>query len=202
MKYQEKPCKVCGQYGHTPTFCFQNKKTVIKPNKTPMKRTRLKKIGKKTIRWQATKKTFFKLNPPDEQGYHWCEIKPCLLPNVPMVSPGDERLEEGAEICTVDHKLPRSKRPDLIHVQSNLQKAHMKCNEEKRSTVSEDYDSYGKVQRRRQTEAWLFVMSKDDLMVRYLELLDMMEKADDDIIIRDLQMEIDFIEKLREQRLK
>lgn len=119
-----------------------------------------------------------------------------------MVESGDPRLKQGAELVTVDHIIPRTKRPDLIHVQSNLQKAHGKCNEEKRSRVDEDYDTYGKVQRRRQTEAWLFVMSTDELMVRYLELLDLMEAAEDDIILRDLQIELDFVQKLQDERKK
>lgn len=202
---QKKPCAECGGYGHTATFCFQRKKTVIKPSKNPMKRSRIKKIGKRTIRWIQTKEIFFATNPPDENGYYWCKIKPCKKPNVPLVAPGDPRLREvdsGVELCTVDHIIPRSKRQDLIHVQANLQEAHEICNEEKKSTVDGEYDSYGKVQRRRQTEAWLFVMSNDDLAARYLELLDLMETADDDIIIRDLQIEIDFIDKLKKERQK
>lgn len=121
-----------------------------------------------------------------------------------MVAPRDPRLKEvdaDVELCTVDHVIPRTKRPDLIHVQSNLQEAHGSCNSDKGSTVEVEFDSYGKVQRRRQTEAWLFVMTTDDLMARNLELLDMLEDATDPVIITDIQHELDFIEKLRKERL-
>ncbi len=122
-----------------------------------------------------------------------------------MAAPRDPRLYEvdsDVELCTVDHKIPRTKRPDLIHVQSNLQEAHESCNSDKGSTVEEDFDDYGKVQRRRQTEAWLFVMSTDELMVRYLELLDIMETTTDPTILRDLQIELDFVQKLQDERKK
>lgn len=206
------PCKLCGSKYHTKAFCPRNPKreikrtSVIKPNKHPMKRTRLKKSGKKSQRWQQTKRIFFENNTGDANGLYWCKIKACPKRHVPMVAPGDARLQEvdtDVELCTVDHKIPRTKRPDLIHVQSNLQEAHESCNTDKGSTVEEvEYDSYAKVQRRRQTEAWLFVMSKDDLAARLLELLDMLENATDDVIIRDLQHEIDFIEHLKEERQK
>jgi 5-methylcytosine-specific restriction endonuclease McrA len=211
------PCKECGSIYHTRAFCPRVKKTgikqsafkqssnVIRPNKHPMKRSRLKKNGKKSDRWKKTKEIFFAENTGDSNGLYWCKIKACPKKHVPMVAPRDPRLNEAdaeVELCTVDHKIPRTKRPDLIFVQSNLQEAHGSCNSDKGSTVEVEYDDYGKVQRRRQTEAWLFVMSTDDLMARYLELLDMMEKATDDVIIRDLQHEIDFIEKLRNERQK
>lgn len=170
-----------------------------------MKRSRLKKIGKQTSRWQQTKKVFFQRNKGDENGLYWCKIKKCPKPKVPMVAPRDPRLSDpdsGVELCTVDHIIARTKRPDLIHAQSNLQEAHESCNSDKGSTVEVEYDSYAKVQRRRQTEAWLFVMNNDDLTARYLELLDMLETTDDDIIRRDLQHEIDFIEKLKKERQK
>lgn len=170
-----------------------------------MKRTRLKKRGKQSRRWEQTKRIFFENNTGDRDHLYWCKVKACPKREVPMVAPTDQRLKEvdsEFELCTVDHKIPRTKRPDLIHVQSNLQEAHESCNSDKGSTVEEDFDDYAKVQRRRQTEAWLFVMSNDDLAARYLELLDMMEVAEDAIIIRDLQHEIDFIEKLRKERLR
>lgn len=200
-----KPCKQCGSLYHSATFCPQTRKTVIKPNRTPMKRTRLKKNGKKSDRWQKTKKIFFENNPGDRDRLYWCKVKACPKKHVPMVAPNDERLQDmdaGVELCTVDHVIPRTKRPDLIHVQSNLQEAHGSCNSDKGSTVEVEFDDYGKVHRRRQTEAWLFVMSADDLMVRYLELLDMLEVATDAVIITDLQHEITFIEGLQKARKK
>lgn len=204
------PCKLCGSIYHTKAFCPKKPKreiqrtTIIKPNKHPMKRSRLKKSGKQDRRWQQTKRIFFENNRGDANGLYWCKIKKCPKKHVPMVAPNDPRLldpDTGVELCTVDHEIPRTKRPDLVHVQSNLQEAHGSCNSDKGSTVEVEFDSYAKVQRRRQTEAWLFVMSTDDLAARYLELLDMLETADDDVIIRDLQHEIDFIDKLKKERL-
>lgn len=203
------PCAECGSIYHTRAFCPKVKKTaikqtVIRPNKHPMKRSRLKKSGKQDRRWQQTKRIFFENNTGDKNGLYWCKVKKCPKRHVPMVAPRDPRLREvdaEVELCTVDHVIPRTKRPDLVHVQSNLQEAHGDCNSEKGSTVEVEFDSYAKVQRRRQTEAWLFVMTTDDLMARNLELLDMLEDATDPVIITDIQHELDFIEKLRKDRL-
>jgi len=182
-----KPCKLCGTPGHTKTFCFMNKKTPIKQSTKPLKRTPIKARGKKASKWSIARKHYLKHNPADKDGNRICGI--CKKP-----------VHE-SEI-TIDHILPRTRRPDLIFTQSNLQPAHAKCNESKASTVDDEFDSYGKVQRRRQTEAWLFVMNTPDLNDRRENVSGLIANATDETILRDLHTELEFIDKLLKERLQ
>ena len=201
-----RPCRLCGKMGHSKMSCFLNAKPPIKIRvKSKTKKTAFRKMGKKSVGWIKAKAIFFKNNTGDANGLYWCKIKACPKPHVPMVAPHDPRFhdpESGVELCTVDHIIPRTKRPDLIYEQSNLQEAHGSCNSDKGSTVEDgiEYDSYTIVQSRRMRHAQLFVLNADGLRAKLTELESTIGDMKD-YQQREYQTDIDFIKKELETRL-
>ncbi len=132
MVIKSKPCKWCGDTRHFSFQCFKNpnrKPLTSSKNKVakPLRRTAIKqKVDEK---WEATKKLWFSLNPPDHSGYYYCQLKPCLCPGVPMFK-NETRL---------DHIKPKGKFPLLKYVLSNLRPAHDFCNGFKGSLSDDEY---------------------------------------------------------------
>jgi 5-methylcytosine-specific restriction endonuclease McrA len=94
------------------------------PARKPLiRRVQINKFGKQAQRWQVVRALWFKNNPPNEYGWYVCGI--CKNP-VHFTK------------VTLDHILPRSRRPDLRYEPSNLQPAHWICNSQKGSKVLAD----------------------------------------------------------------
>lgn len=70
--------------------------------------------------WIRAKKRWFKENEPNFQGYYECYLCHKWVPK---------------EEITIDHVIPRSRRPDLVTDQSNLRACCWTCNGEKGSKV-------------------------------------------------------------------
>lgn len=152
-----------------------------------MKKTAIRRIGKKTKKWLIVRAAYLRTLTPDENNEVECGI--CHKP-------------VNMSVVTVDHIIPRSKRPDLEYEPSNFQPAHYKCNKEKGSTVEEgiEYESYALVQGRRMRHAQLFTLNADGLRDKLAEL----ESTIDDM--KDYQQheyrtDIEFIKKELETRL-
>lgn len=137
MVIKPKPCKYCESIYHQSFQCKLNPKNKNKKNYIPvsaakreykpLKRTAIKvKVDKL---WEATKKLWFELNPPDHSGYYYCKLKPCFFPGVPMTK-AETRL---------DHIKPKGSFPKLKYVLSNLRPAHDYCNGIKGSLSDEEY---------------------------------------------------------------
>lgn len=112
----ERMCKNCGntfpQYNSTQTLCskcsfnkYQNQG-----------RKPIKKVGKITKKWFETRKEWIKQNPGNN-GWH-CYLCGKLL---------------DINTLTLDHKLSRSRHPELRFELSNLAPACARCNYEKGS---------------------------------------------------------------------
>lgn len=152
-----KPCKYCGEISHQSFKCFRAPKNLAKiqakfpPPLKPCKWCSMENPNHYTFQcskrvpahpgyrrklsqnaWNRTRIKWKKANQPDFQGYWYCKIKPCLLPGVPL----DEST------LTLDHVIPRSKRPDLTFDITNLVPAHGLCNHDKGSKVDGDYERY------------------------------------------------------------
>lgn len=114
-----KTCKVCGKRAYS-NYCVQHKP------KKPLKKTKyLKRIGKVGRQWAQTRKEWIQKNLPDK-GYWECRY--C-----------GKKLT--IDKLTLDHKLSRSRRPDLRFEHDNLVPACWECNNQKGS-LSED-EFYG-----------------------------------------------------------
>lgn len=70
------------------------------------------------------RKRWRKLNPPNHQGYYTCAL--CF------------RWVHESEM-SLDHILPRSRRPDLVLEITNLQPTHYLCNSKKGSRIYESH---------------------------------------------------------------
>lgn len=78
----------------------------------------MNKRGKITNKWLKVRKQWMKENPPNHQGYYFCYI--CY-----RAVPSNE--------VTLDHIIPRSRRPDLRFDFSNLAPCCGLCNYKKGS---------------------------------------------------------------------
>lgn len=114
-------CKHCESVQHTQFYCR------LKPRKA-IKRTRLKRVGKVTNKWIATRKVWVKNNPPDANGNWHCYLQ---------IAP-DCHITVNAETLNVDHIKSRVRRPDLRFDQSNLNAACSPCNKLKGSRDLEE----------------------------------------------------------------
>lgn len=174
--------------GHSKMNCFLNAKPPIKVRvKSNTKKTAIRKIGKKTKKWLIVRAEYLRTLVPDENNCVECGI--CHKP-------------VNMSVVTVDHIIPRSKRPDLEYEPSNFQPAHYKCNKEKGSTVEQgvEYESYALVQGRRMRHAQLFTLNTDGLREKLAEL----ESTIDDMVDhqqKEYRTDIDFIKKELESRL-
>lgn len=84
-----------------------------------LKKTKLKSRSKVSYRWEAYRADWLKRNPPAWNGNYTCGI--C------------GQFVEAKEV-TLDHKIPRSRRPDLRYSDDNIVPAHALCNQLKGST--------------------------------------------------------------------
>lgn len=114
-------CKKCGKafyrYSSLQTkcgLCTANKLVAKKP---------MKKIGKVTKAWLDERNQWIKDNPPNHQGFYFCELR---RPGVCLYSMTVDQL-------TLDHVKSRSRRPDLRTEASNLVPACLPCNRDKGS---------------------------------------------------------------------
>lgn len=128
--FPKKPCKHCKLTGHFPYQCRLNPKKIIKRttgiarSNKPLKRTRLKKVGKHTKQWLTTRATWVRHNPPPIEGQYWiCYLQ--IHPWCPV------RLD--IEHLTLDHVVSRSRDPSKRYSADNLKPACKYCNAEKGS---------------------------------------------------------------------
>jgi 5-methylcytosine-specific restriction endonuclease McrA len=77
----------------------------------------MRRLGKVTKEWLKVRREWIKLHPPNHQGYYVC-------------FKGDWVRAEDMEL---DHIIPRSHRPDLRFVLSNLQPSCSRHNTQKGS---------------------------------------------------------------------
>lgn len=122
-RYPKKKCKFCGNLkpNHFPYACQQNPK-VIARRQAGMKRTSIKKIGKRTQEWFDARAQWIKDNPMPAGGYI-CYLR--IHPWCPV------RLD--LKHLTLDHVVSRSHDAKLRTDQSNLKPACEYCNNMKGS---------------------------------------------------------------------
>src|SRR5215469_17939277 len=112
-----KVCKYCGLTGHSSMGCFK------RPNKPLKGKKRIKRIGKVGRQWWQTRQDWIKKNLPDSGTWKCTYCGGELTMN----------------ILTLDHKLSRSRRPDLRYDLDNLVPACWECNTAKGSLSFEEY---------------------------------------------------------------
>lgn len=123
--YPKKRCKFCGdpKPNHFPYTCQKNPK-VIARRTAGMKRTPIKKVGKRTQQWFDARTEWIKNNPAPIEGKYWlCYLR--IHPWCPV------RID--LKHLTLDHVISRSNDPKLRLDQSNLRPACEYCNNMKGS---------------------------------------------------------------------
>lgn len=115
-----KACTYCASTEHTSFYCYKKPRTPLARSTKVLKRTRVKQVGKYTKRWLDTRAEWISQNP----GPWICHYGGC-------------KLELGA--MELDHKEPRSRRPDLRYVLDNLVPSCHFHNSEKRSLSHDEY---------------------------------------------------------------
>lgn len=121
-RFPKKPCKYCKLKGHFPYQCPYNPKKAIQ-RKKGIKRTRIKRVGKKTKQWFITRATWIRKNPPDKNGYWYCYLQ--IHPWCPV--------KLTLETLTLDHVVSRSRDASKVFSKDNLRPACKYCNEKKGS---------------------------------------------------------------------
>lgn len=123
MKRLSKKCKWCGdpEPQHWPYQCFKNPKASMK---------RIKTITKSDHAHKRTRTAWYRKYLPNALGYYVCYL--CGKWMLPIET-------------TLDHVIPRSRAPHLMHDLENLKPCCWKCNGEKGSKVldsehNQDYD--------------------------------------------------------------
>jgi 5-methylcytosine-specific restriction endonuclease McrA len=121
-----KPCKQCGSLFHTPMYHKPRKPIQTKAvpkQRTPLPRPtkRPNQRGKGYKKWLETKEKWFETN---KQPYYYCHYCNKLMTRSQL---------------TLDHKIPRSRAPELIHAKKNLVPCCFICNSLKGSI---DHDTY------------------------------------------------------------
>jgi len=114
-----KPCSYCGGK-HSSLSCFKKPRAELRA-KAKLKRSPLRKQGKQYLKWAQTRNKWLQANGTDHN-CHYC----------------GKRLD--ISTLTLDHKLSRSRRPDLRHAESNLVPSCLQCNEDKGSLSPEEYE--------------------------------------------------------------
>ena len=90
-------CKKCGQFNHWTYQCYATIREM--PKKPVIKRKPI--VAKQDVKWLATKKRWFKANPP-VNGYYYCHYCNCVL------TKEKELNDFGVEYVTLDHVKNRS----------------------------------------------------------------------------------------------
>lgn len=133
-------CKYCLEPGHTALHCYKKakdkqlmygnakvsssfggKRKPIKSHPGVAQRKPIKKTGKQYDKWLATKQRWFEQN---KAAYYWCHY--C-----------GKQMTRGQ--LTLDHKVPRSRAPELRHSLKNLVPCCWLCNGLKGSVAHDDY---------------------------------------------------------------
>lgn len=123
-RFPKKPCKHCKLMGHFSYACRLNPKKIlkrkaIKRSTTPLKRTKLNKVGKHTKQWLTTRATWVRHNPPPVEGQYWlCYLR--IHPWCPV------RID--ISNLTLDHVVSRTRDPSLRYNANNLRPACIHCN--------------------------------------------------------------------------
>jgi 5-methylcytosine-specific restriction endonuclease McrA len=119
-----KPCNYCSSLNHSSSFCWQAPKKQIKVNR-PMPRPtkRIPKTGKVSDQWVKTKHAWIKdnLKPGERVACHYCGKQLTIFS------------------VTLDHKIPRSRAPELRYEAGNLVPACYECNTLKGSVAHDEY---------------------------------------------------------------
>jgi 5-methylcytosine-specific restriction endonuclease McrA len=125
-------CRACGTLGHYKYQCYSTPKKKIKVKRMVIKRKPV--VQKTDIRWVATKRKWFKANPPIN-GYYQCIY--CLK----IITKDDELNDFGVSLMTLDHKIPKSNMNGikLKYDIGNLVPSCWECNSKKGSM---SYDNY------------------------------------------------------------
>lgn len=99
-------CTRCDSLTHVYSQCPERLTDKINP-KTGRYPTvkRLRTKGKYTIRWEATRRAWIKLNPPDHAGYYYCHYCSVAMTVNEM---------------TLDHMQSRTRAPELRYEMTNL----------------------------------------------------------------------------------
>lgn len=105
-------CKYCGLTGHLEFACH------MKPRKPLKTKRRIRPIGKKSVKWLATRRKWLRNHPPNHQGYYICYL--CGI-----------RVHK--DKVELDHIYSRSRRPDLVYNENNLRPCCHECNQLKGS---------------------------------------------------------------------
>lgn len=124
-RYPKKQCKFCGdpKPNHFPYACQKNPKVTARRS-AGMKRTPIKKVGKRTQQWFDARAKWINDNPPPIEGKYWlCYLK--IHPWCPV------RLD--LKHLTLDHVISRSHDVTLRLDQDNLRPACEYCNNMKGS---------------------------------------------------------------------
>ena len=126
-RFPKKPCKYCKKTGHFPYQCLSNPK-VIARQKTGLKRTPIKKVGKRTQQWFDARTKWIEDNPPPIENTYWqCYLQ--IHPWCPV------RID--VKHLTLDHVISRSSDPSLRLDPNNLRPACEYCNNMKGSRTLE-----------------------------------------------------------------
>lgn len=116
-------CKHCQSERHYSFQCYQNpKRTSLSQSRKPLKRTRVKQIGRVTQKWIDYRHDWIERHG-GTTGTWPCELH--ISPLCPFILTIDT--------LTLDHILPRSGSPHLRFVDSNIQPACIFCNNAKGS---------------------------------------------------------------------
>lgn len=110
-----KPCKECGALGHTRFTCSR------RPNKTLRASKPMRKIGKVTKKWLQVRDKWLEVNKAE---YYVCFYCPRIMTRSQL---------------TLDHKLSRSRHPELRYDWHNLVPCCTPCNEAKGSLDADEY---------------------------------------------------------------
>lgn len=104
-------CKICDREGHYAYQCFKKQQKPLQSTK------QMKRNGKHHRLWQETKARWYKANPFP---HYTCYICGAVM---------------SKEYTTLDHKIPRSRAPELRYDLNNLAPCCFACNGEKGSRV-------------------------------------------------------------------
>lgn len=112
LKNPKNMCKFCGKTDHTSLMC-------LKKPRRPIKKESAKTLSKRT----ATRREWFKLNPPDDKGVWVCYLQ--ISPECPI------KLTRST--ITLEHVRSKVRAPELKYDINNLRPACGYCNKLKGS---------------------------------------------------------------------